>query len=275
MQLRGLFTIFLLGLLSTYSIGQTKLLTFNIRYDNKNDGPNWWEHRKGDVVQLLSENDPHIFGLQEALPHQTKFIQKHLSNYKVVNYLRDGQDSKSEGLPVFWKNEALELVASEVFWLSATPNTVSKGWDANLNRILVYCQFKDKKDNSTLHVFNAHFDHLGTEARLKSAQLILKIIKEKSLNDQKTIVMGDFNALPDSPPIHTLLKTLKDSADPVSAQQGTFTNFDIQKTAKNRIDYIFYKNLKIKNHEVITTKRPNGLYPSDHFPIMIEIKKEP
>ena len=54
--------------------------------------------------------------------------------------------------------------------------------------------------------------------------------------------------------------------------KGTFTAFDINKVSENRIDYIFVKDFKVNSYRTINDKRQNLLYPSDHFPILVELK---
>ncbi len=51
---------------------------------------------------------------------------------------------------------------------------------------------------------------------------------------------------------------------------GTFNQFDTQKVLDKRIDYIFTKNLKVHSYRNIDDRRNNGLFLSDHFPIMVK-----
>lgn len=267
--IRFLF-IFLLHTLAYHS--QMKVMTYNIRYDNPNDGNDRWAYRKDAVVNLLKNTNPSIIGFQEALPNQTKYLAQQLPGYGLINYLRDGNESQSEGLPVFYDQSVLTLVESSVFWLSETPEVISKGWDASLNRIAVYVVFQNKETKQTLHLINVHFDHQGSIARQRSAELLLSILKENNLNHQRVVILGDLNALPGSPPIQILSKELQDSQVLNPKETGTFNGFDLTKREWNRIDYIFTKNIEGIAHQVLTKKRPNGRYPSDHFPVMIALK---
>lgn len=255
---------------------QIQIMTFNIRYDNPNDGLNKWDQRKQSVVSLLNTSSAAIIGFQEALPHQTAFLLQQLPNYRHINYLRDGENSESEGVPIFYNYKKLELLTSEVFWLSETPDRISKGWDARLNRIVVYTHFKEKESGKTLHVFNVHFDHIGEQARENSAKLIHQIIAKKGLASEPVIVMGDFNCLPQSQPYRILTEFLNDSyclvAKTEHAYPGTFNGFDTTKFPDKRIDYIFTRNVDVLSHFCIQKKRSNGLFPSDHFPILVSFK---
>ena len=54
--------------------------------------------------------------------------------------------------------------------------------------------------------------------------------------------------------------------------KGTFQAFDISKPAKERIDYIFLQKFLCENIRTINDRRENLLYPSDHFPVIAEIR---
>lgn len=47
--------------------GQTiDFMTYNIRYDNPDDGADWWGHRKGEVADLIDYYEPHFVGMQHS-----------------------------------------------------------------------------------------------------------------------------------------------------------------------------------------------------------------
>jgi endonuclease/exonuclease/phosphatase family metal-dependent hydrolase len=58
---------------------------------------------------------------------------------------------------------------------------------------------------------NLHFDHIGNVARVKSADLILKKIKEINPKNLPVTLSGDFNLTDDTEPIKILSQNLKDS----------------------------------------------------------------
>ena len=64
--------------------------------------------------------------------------------------------------------------------MSPTPDKISVGWDASMERICTYGLFENIKSKEKILVFNTHFDHIGNLARKESASLILKKIDEKS-----------------------------------------------------------------------------------------------
>ncbi len=255
---------------------QTKVMTFNIRYSTPNDKENSWENRKDEVIQLIDYYKPAFLGIQEGTDNQVAYLDHHLQEYSYVGIGREGANKKGEFVAIFYDITKFEVVASKTFWLSQTPDTVSKGWDAAYHRIATYGVFKDKTTRDTIHIFNCHFDHIGNISRKKSAELLLHKINEFGLEKKKLIVMGDLNCEPKDEPIQ-ILTTVLDDAIEISQKKGygpvgTFNGFDNQLILNRKIDYIFTKNIEVLSYRHIDDRRTNTLYISDHLPVMIQIK---
>lgn len=253
-----------------------KVMSFNIRLSLDSDKENSWENRKTDVMKLLNYYKPDFIGVQEAVPQQMADIKNGLKDYDFVGVGRDDGANKGEYSAIFFDNKKLQVLQSGTFWLSETPDTPSKGWDAAYNRICTYALFKTKKGGKKFWAFNVHFDHVGNVARAKSAELILNKIKTLNKGNLPVVLTGDFNLTDESAPIKMLSENLSDTyrncAQPPYGPTGTFTAFAINKIPADRIDYIFTKKLKCVSHRTINDRRENLLYPSDHFPVMAELK---
>lgn len=253
-----------------------KVMSFNIRLNVDSDKENSWTNRKQDAVDLLSYYHPDYFGVQEALPEQMKDIKNGLKNYDYVGVGRDDGKEKGEFSAIFYDTERLQVIKSGTFWLSETPEKPSKGWDAAYNRVCTYAVFKDKKSKKEFLAMNLHFDHVGNVARVKSADLILKKIKEINPKNLPLTLSGDFNLTDDTEPIKIISQNLKDSFYNSEKKhygpKGTFTAFNVTEVPQDRIDYIFVKGFKIKSNRHINDRRENLLYPSDHFPVLTELQ---
>ncbi|RXM37677.1 endonuclease/exonuclease/phosphatase [Chryseobacterium sp. CH21] len=251
------------------------VMSFNIRLNVESDKDNAWPKRKQDVADLLAYYHPDYFGVQEALPEQMKDIKTGLKNYDYIGVGRDDGKEQGEFSAIFYDTNKLEIVKSGTFWLSETPEKPSKGWDAALNRICTYAVFKDKKSKKEFLAMNLHFDHVGNVARVKSSELILKKIKELNPKNLPVALSGDFNLTDDSEPIKILSQNMKDTFYHSETKHygpvGTFTGFNVNEVPKDRIDYIFTKGFKIRSHRHINDRRENLLYPSDHFPVIVNL----
>ena len=153
-----------------------KIMTYNIRLDVASDGENAWPNRKDFFTSQIQFYAPDIFGVQEAMPNQVNDIASALPSYTHVGIAREGE-GKGESSSIFYKKERFLVQQSNTFWLSETPDVISKGWDAAYNRVCTYALFKDLKTKKTFWVFNTHLDHIGEEARTKGLELILSKMK--------------------------------------------------------------------------------------------------
>ena len=246
------------------------VMSFNIRLDTPSDGINNWENRKEGIISLIKNQKIDILGVQEALPNQIDYLAKQFDGYSLIGQGRDGGNN-GEYSAILYNETKLMLNKSGTFWLSETPNIPSIGWDAALNRIVTFGEFKVLNSNKKLVVYNSHFDHIGETAREKSADIILNHIEKNNYLNSAVVVMGDFNAKPYESPIKILSESLNDSfvVFPFEKPFGTFNRFEINSKLDDRIDYIFSKNIKLTDYIHVYDKLLNGLWPSDHLPIVI------
>ena len=272
LQLLPLF--FLITFSCSNSSTALSIMTYNIRLDTKEDGINQWNKRKKGLVSLIKKSNPDIIGIQEGLPNQIIYLSEQLVEYSFIGTGRDGRNN-GEYCAIYYKNKNLKLEKNETFWLSETPDIPSTGWDASLNRIATVGVFTTFNSNKKLVVYNSHFDHIGKIAKEKSVSVIINHIKANNYFNNSIVVMGDFNSTPNETPIKILKENLVDSFNETSQKKpfGTFNGFDLKSKLTKRIDYIFTKNIKVQDYNHILKKLPNGLWPSDHLPILITINE--
>ena len=274
------FLLLILVLLNGFVNSQSlKMMTYNIRLDVAVDGENNWSHRKEFFTSQIEFYEPDVFGIQEASPNQVIDISNALFQYNHIGIGREGVE-KGESSNIYYKKGRFSVTKETTFWLSETPNEISKGWDAACNRVCTFALFEDLKSNKSFWVFNTHLDHIGEVARTKGIELILS--KIEVVNDQKlpVIFMGDFNSEPFENRIIALKKIMNDSRE-LSVEKpfgpfGTFNNFQYNEPATKQIDYIFLSKSRffIVNKYAVLTDSKNLRFPSDHFPVYIEMKYE-
>ena len=266
----------LLSTISTAFSQTAKVITYNIRYNNAGDGINAWPNRKYQVTDLLRFHEADIIGLQEALYDQVTDISLQMPGFDQIGVGRDDGKAAGEYSPIFYNSRKYQLKDHGWFWLSETPNVPSMGWDAACKRICTYALLEDYDKRKSVWVFNTHFDHVGEEARINSAKLILQKIDSLNTKNDPVILMGDFNLTPDTKPIEQIETKLTDSKK-ITAQvpygpEGTFNGFDFNSELKERIDYIFVKGkIGVKKYGVLTDSNDHR-YPSDHLPVLVEIE---
>lgn len=269
--------ITLLVVLSSFSVlsQDMKIMSYNIKLDYPKEGKNSWTNRKPFMINQIKFYEPDVLGVQEPMPNQMKEMDSLLTDYSFVGVGRDDGKDEGEYSAIFYKKNDLEVVKSSTFWLSETPDKVSMGWDAVCNRVCTYALFQHKTTKKKFWVFNTHFDHIGKEARSKSAILILDKIKTLNIENHPVFLTGDFNMEPNHESISLISETLKDSkqvSEVVFGPEGTFNGFHFDQPVTRRIDYIFVsEDIKVNKYAVLSDNW-NVQYPSDHFPVFVYIK---
>ncbi|MGM0566159.1 MAG: endonuclease/exonuclease/phosphatase family protein [Bacteroidota bacterium] len=271
---------------SSFSVAQEnafRVMTFNIRYGDADDGENRWDNRKSIVRDVIRYHEPGIIGMQEALHHQIAYVDSVLSDYEWFGVGRSNGKQEGEFSPVFYDTTRFELLKESTFWLSETPQKAgSEGWDAAFPRIVTWGYFYDRISQKSFYVLNTHFDHQGTIARLNSAKLLIQKISDLTENKSwiPVVLTGDFNSLKKSGPYQHLTHwnnpvklTDTQAVDGVLSlgPDYSFNGFDREKREEMIIDYIFVnEGLNVHKHHIINDEK-SGRYPSDHFPVITEI----
>ena len=255
-----------------------KVMTFNIQTTNTRP----WDERREGVVKMLREENPDMFGLQEARIDVLNTLDERLGNYARVGIDRDGSPQSSEYMSVFYRKDRFVLVASGNFWLSETPDQMSIGWDAAYRRIATWVKLRERDSGKEILYLNTHFDHVGKQARKESACMIVKWIRRHS-DCGETILVGDFNVDQRSESYRELVKTgfLTDSfeAAPIRmAATGTVNGFDPQRWTGQRIDHVLVtRGIEVLRYGLLTNPywsvdcagNREARLPSDHYPVSV------
>lgn len=263
-------TISSFGFAQNYSI-----MSYNIKLDYPKEGENSWTNRKPFFINQLKFYEPDVLGVQEALPNQMRDMDSLLLDYSYVGVGRDDGKNEGEFSAIFYKKAKFKIIKSNTFWLSETPDQVSMGWDGVCNRVCSYALLEDINSGKIFYVFNTHFDHVGTEARKNSATLIIKKIKELNTKNYPVVLTGDFNMEVDHESIEHIKETLQDSkaiAKVTFGPEGTYNGFHFDKPVTRRIDFAFISTEIVVNKYAVLSDNWNLRYPSDHLPVLIEIK---
>ncbi len=265
---------------------ELKVVTFNIRYDNPDDGINTWQNRLPSVNRFITDTDADVMGLQEVLHNQLTDLKNNHPDYEGFGIGREDGDKAGEFCPVFWKKEKYDVLDKGYFWLSENPETPGLGWDAACERTAVWVVLKDKATQKELLFINTHLDHMGQVARTNSVELLLKRMDELAAG-RPIILTGDFNAEPtsgvvvaltdpDNPLSVTDTRTL--AAENKSGTEDSFHDFGkIPADKRPLIDFVFVRNgsFTIQAHEIVDeTDEPEHVYLSDHNPVIVTLSIE-
>lgn len=255
-----------------------RVMSFNLRSDFVLDFNNRWDKRKHVVYEIIDKYNCDIIGVQEVTNKMYGDIISNIKNYNIIGSARSKKlFSERNNLFIEKKHTILE---HNTFWLSKSPDKVgSQIWYSLYPRICTTAVVELRNDEK-VRVYNTHLDCLLPQARdfglKKLGQFIEKNRKEENL---PVIVMGDFNATPNSTIIKKFAAGEYNTNRFVAVQEvkkelyskSTMSSFKGKEKGMH-IDYIFVsEDLEIVDVDIIKDNT-DGQYPSDHYPLIADIK---
>ena len=257
-------------LLPQLSFGQElKVMSYNIRLNTESDGTNAWMYRCPATLEMLKDQQPDVFGVQEALPEQVRFLEEWADGYECVGVGRDDGKKKGEHMSIFWNKKTMKLLKWGTFWLSETPEKPSMGWDAACYRTATWALMKDKRTGKKFYFVNTHLDHVGKQARANGLALIVDSIAEINPEGYPMVLTGDFNVKPDDPCLTGLDARMKCTRKVAAKTDNHHTYNGWGKASKDSvIDYIYISGFSAcSEYQTVTKKYSGRTFISDHYPI--------
>ena len=233
-------------------------------------GKKSWFYRADLMMADIASQAPGIIGFQEATRWQYSYLVDSLPQYDSVIDYRD-DSIIAEGCPIFYHTDLYTLVDKGSFWLSETPDVMSKDWGAAHYRICSYVILTEKATDRSFVVFNTHLDHVSDEARIKGIGVVLDKISQ--FGDLPAVIMGDFNAVEGSKTYASVTENFLDAryVAPETNDSYTYQNWGNLEKAK-RLDYfmISKEGFTAQHYDVLSAIH-DGVYSSDHCPIVLTL----
>ena len=255
---------------------QYDINSFNIRYENYYEISlnNSWTERKATVMNTIFKYLPDVIGFQELRLNQKLFVEKNLPLYQYIGRPRS-PDFTDESNGILFNKQKFLLMDSGTFWLTETPNKVSKYESVYHYRICTWIKVYSYKYKDVIYFFNTHLEDGHLFITFLQEVNLLKRIKEITKNEGNVFVFGDFNGNDNSVWIHDVFKEgYKSFSDYFQDFRNTYHNFSgIYNNPKWKVDHLFYQNFGNSNKHFVPlfydvlTKKDNGKFPSDHFPL--------
>jgi len=249
-----------------------RVMTFNLRFENEDDGGNAWFCRREMAVEIINRYQPDILGTQEAKWSQITYLSDQLPEYTPFLPGRE-PDPVSQCPTLFFRKQAIEILTGGEFWLSETPEVhLSKSWDSAFPRMMSWAEVRMAGCEKNLIAAVTHLDHMGATARLEQARMI----QDWATRQKAPIVlMGDFNDAPASP-AHDVLTcgrlrdtwlTANQHDSPSSFTRHRFDGIPLIA----RLDWILADACFQVREVMIVHDHTDGRYPSDHFPYVADL----
>jgi endonuclease/exonuclease/phosphatase family metal-dependent hydrolase len=262
-----------------------KIMTYNLKFASPTFKPAW-SVRRDWQVDLINKYNPDIIGTQEGLKAQVDFLMDKLPQYVVIGEGRKGGDD-DEHMAIFFRRDRFRLREMGTFQLSKTPEVLGSGPEVN-PRIVTWARlavihrpaegaaspyptdYRGHWDNTReFYIFNTHFFTGGFDlAKLNSAKLILRRINAFNrfgewTKDRPVFLTGDFNARPGGDVYRTFV------GDGTSDDSGLLKD---SLPGGQGIDWILYRGpVKVLEYEK-SDYNVEGVYPSDHKPVLAEFQ---
>ena len=251
---------------------EIKIMSYNVRCLTPLDlGKKSWYYRADLIMSDIASEAPDIIGFQEATKWQYNYLVDCMPQYDSVITYRD-KSVASEGCPIFYNTEQFTLIDKGSFWLSETPDVMSKDWGAACYRICSYVILTENASGKDFVVFNTHLDHVSDEARIKGIAVVLDKIAQ--FGGLPAVIMGDFNAVEGSETYKSVTQDFLDARYEAAETRDSYTyqNWGNLESAK-RLDYfmISKEGIAALRYDVIPAQH-DGVYASDHCPIVLELK---
>lgn len=255
-----------------------RVMTFNLRCDFILDFNNRWDMRKDIAVNLINHYKCDFIGVQEATKKMHDYLCYNLQNYYIVG--RSRSKSISDERNDILIDKKYKIKEYKTFWLSDNPQKVgSSKWYSLYPRICTTAVV-NIGNNNNIRICNSHLDCFLPQAREYGLRKLIEVIKrEQEKEELPLIIMGDFNATPNSRLIQNFKNGVYTDKKMIAVQDAnssiykerTRGNFKGRKKGLH-IDYIFVsEEFEIFNVEIVKYNE-NGRYPSDHYPVFAEIK---
>ena len=253
---------------------EIRIMNYNVRCLSPLDlGQKNWFYRADLLIDSIETAAPNIIGFQEVTSWQYDYLVETLQGFDSIITYRENTIN-AEGCPIFYNTTLYTLIDKGSFWLSETPEVMSKDWGAAHYRICSYVILKEKATEKEFVVFNTHLDHVSDEARIKGIQVVLDKIKE--FGGLPAVLMGDLNAEESSETYKSATEAFLDAKYETenTMKSCTYQNWG-EALDRECIDYVMIspESFEVLSYEVIQAVY-DGVYTSDHFPLFVRLRFE-
>ena len=253
-----------------------RIATWNVRCIEVKDSlqGDAWSKRAPEIAKVVRFRNFDVVGMQEVDSTQRGMLEELLPEYEWV------LDRSTEGNPIAFRKDRLELLDNGVFWYSRSMIPGAKDWDSKHPRYCNWVRLVERETRKEFFVFNTHWDNKGDTARMESARMVRNLVP-RIAGESATVLMGDLNIKPGRKPIQilkedSLFREALEISPIVSIPEGSFTKFRTDRHSEATLDHMFCRgSVDILRYGILRETYFDGeqyRFPSDHHPVMIEIE---
>ena len=236
------------------------------------------QSRAPTMIEYFMNSNADSIGVQECVTNWTNILDEALAEkYARVGVAVDGNDKGWFATYVYYRKDKYNVIATDTFWLSNTPDVPSKYNDVvDMNRTCTWVVLEDKETGFRYVHMNAHLDHMDATANLNQCQMIRAVMERFAKMGYPVFATGDFNTRETSTSYSRIVSSsrIDDGRYVAIKTDSTVSHFGNKAT----IDYCFVTgaSMTVKEFDVIENVH-NDVEVSDHNGIFVhaEIKSIP
>lgn len=243
------------------------VISYNIRNASSQDGTNSWQYRYPASALMIDDQDADVVGIQEALSSQINYFATAFGkDFKTIGV--GAEDGKKEGefSAIMYKTKTIAPGKSGWFWISETPDTPSRSWEAEKKSCATWAVLKEKATGNKFFFVCVRLDSQSEAAREKGIALLVSKIEELNTGNLPVIIAGDLNVEPSSSLLAPLKAVLSD-ARATAVVSDDVESFNGWGKVKKTVDYIWYKGVSCTKFETVTEPYYERTFISDHYPV--------
>jgi len=249
---------------------QLRIMTFNVPKGNiPAVGLNTWPNRALALQAFLNEAQPDLLGMQEPPVSELTDLLVGMPGYTLLGVARDDGKQQGEYSPIIYRTGRFTVERSGTYWLSLTPDVVSKNWESACNRIATWAIFRDKVTKARFLYTNTHLDHISNDARYHQMRVIKEHVKQlfEEEGEMPAFITGDFNSnkMDATSPVKVAadyLVPMNDAYKIARHKKGVTYTFPASKV---KIDYIMVtKDVSVETAYIHNSIYESGQQISDH-----------
>jgi endonuclease/exonuclease/phosphatase family metal-dependent hydrolase len=236
-------------------------LTYNLHYNKALPA----------IHMILEQHAPDVLMFQEIRIDERYFEHILGMGYEIADVSHSFRRGKKIfGVATFYNPQELEVIRSQTFHLPSSfyQQLTYLVQQIKTPRTVLKTEFIARKDRKTqLSTYNMHLTPVATNS-LRMKQLFNTFDDPHLTSEVATVVAGDFNYPYGRNKLESVLNEygLKEATTNLSYthEQKVLGVFPL----KLKLDYVFFKNLKLVSNEILAHKH------SDHFPIVSTFETE-
>lgn len=252
-----------------------RIISWNIWHEGIYVGHSTNYERLNKVISLINDYMPDVLMAQETVDWWCIYLMQNLDPVYTWAYTEsNGHDELMPNLKygpttvpdetcnaIFYNKEKLELIDNGIYWLSKTPEKMSKFNSSWCFRITTWAKFRVIETGKEFVCVNTHLDNAGGGP--DQAPVLLDIIKQ--FEGIPMFLGGDFNAQRATGIMRTFLQYNQIVEACSVAEETKYT------VTANDIDWLFVTRNRVEVHKYEVPTKYEYLNASDHNPRYIEV----